>query len=89
VLLAALEQLKALLQKRFQLRILRIGNEDLAQGLVDGLMIRHFVVHIRFVERCAVEAGKLLTLGVRCLRQALARRRIVLGRVKLFDEGES
>jgi hypothetical protein len=72
MLLMALEQLQAFLQQRLQLGILCIGNERLAQGLVDCLVIRHFVVDIGLVERCAVEISKLLALGVSCLRQALA-----------------
>ena len=43
MLLMAFEQFQALFQQRFQLRILRIGNERLTQGFVDGLMIYHFV----------------------------------------------
>ena len=52
MLLVALEQLQAFLQQRLQLGILRIGDQRLAQGLIDRLMIRHFVVDIGLVERC-------------------------------------
>ena len=72
MLLVALEQLQAFLQQRLQLGILRIGNERLAQGLIDRLMIGHFVVDIGLVERCAIETSKLFALSIRCLRQALA-----------------
>ena len=51
-------------------------------------MIRRFVVDIGLVERSAVEAGKLLALGVRGLRQALARGVILWRNVQLLDERE-
>ena len=74
MLLVAFKQLQTFLQQRLQLGILRIGNERLAQGLIDRLMIRHFVVDIRLVERCAIETSKLFALGIRSLRQALTCR---------------
>ena len=70
MLLVALEQLQAFLQQRLQLGILRIGDQRLAQGLIDRLMIRHFVVDIGLVERCPIETSKLFALSIRCLRQA-------------------
>ena len=85
MLLVAFEQLQALLQQRLQFGILRAGNKRLAQGLIDRLMIRHFVVDIFLVERYAIEPGKLFALGVRCLRQALACWIIFRRNVQLFD----
>ena len=69
MLLVAFKQLQTFLQQRLQLGILRIGNERLAQGLIDRLMIRHFVVDIRLVERCAIETSKLLrSASAACVR---------------------
>jgi hypothetical protein len=72
MLLVTFEQLQPLLKQRLQFGIPRVRNKRLAQGLIDRLMIRHFVVDIFLVERCPIETGKLFALGVRCLRQALA-----------------
>src|SRR5262245_2057683 len=52
-------------------------------------MIRHFVVDISLVERCAIETSKLFALGIRCLRQALTCRIIFRRDVQLFDKRES
>src|SRR6476661_9289694 len=69
MMLVALEQRKAPLQQRLQLGILRVGNKRLAQGLIDRLMIRHFVVDIFLVERCPIETSKLLrSTSAACFR---------------------
>ena len=64
MLLVAFKQLQTFLQQRLQLGIPRIRNERLAQGLIDRLMIRHFVVDIGLVKRCAIETSKLFALGI-------------------------
>src|SRR6478672_10639067 len=87
MMLVALEQRKAPLQQRLQLGILRVGNKRLAQGLIDRLMIRHFVVDIFLVERCPIETSKLFALDVSCLLQALACWIVFRRDVQLFDEG--
>ena len=89
MLLVAFKQLQTFLQQRLQLGILRIRNERLAQGLIDRLMIRHFVVDIFLVERCPLETGKLFALGVRCLRQALASWIIFRRNVQLFERARA
>jgi predicted N-formylglutamate amidohydrolase len=89
MLLMTFKQLQTFLQQRFQLGVLRVGNKRFAQGLIDRLMIRHFVVDIGFVERYPIETSKLFALGVRCLRQALACWIIFRRDVQLFDEARA
>lgn len=62
--LMLLEQFQPGLQQRLQLGVVGVGNQGLAQGLVDRAMISDLVVDIGLVEGRARQS-----------RQSLARRR--------------
>ena len=65
VLLVRVKQGQTALQQRFQLGILRIRNERVAECGVDRLIIGHLVVDVSLVKGGTVQARELLTGGVR------------------------
>jgi hypothetical protein len=73
-------------QESLQFRVLCARNQRLVYRVEHGLVIRHFVVDVRLVERRAAESLQFLEIRVAAALQALARRIVFRGHLQFRDQ---